>query len=216
MLLQTDTWSCGVYAIVNACLALGHDHTKEIAQIRVNAGTTRARGTNEVGVVRALQELQYSVQELQPIEIDGESRFQNLWISLRNALDRGCPAILCVDGVDHWVAVVGGIGFGAECKLLVFDSQRDSKESGLLVYDEHKFKSRLGGSRYALTIGDLPEESDSVGRDATTDVMASVLSMIGDTSAASRSSTPARENFSAQPTTKIPAELADWLLRGGS
>lgn len=199
MLLQPDTWSCGAYAIVNACLALGHDHTAEVAQIKQWAGTTRAAGTDEKGIANALRQLGYAVQELRDQPLD------ELLASIRAALDRGSPTILCVDGVDHWIAVIGSI----HDRLVVFDSQRDvmndGAASGVLVYDGAQFKKRLGGSRYGLVVSDLPEETDSVGRDASADVMASILGLV---------SSVERGPASA-PTSAMPAALAAWILRGG-
>lgn len=196
MLLQRDNYSCGVYAVVNACLALGHDHTSEISQIRQWAGTTKEHGTDEKGIARALQQLQYSVQELRDQPLD------QLLVSIRASLDRGSPTILCVDGVDHWVAVIGSV----HDRVIIFDSQRDSETSGVLIYDTARFKKRLGGSRYGLTISDLPDEKNSVGGDASTDVMASILGLVQDSQMAPRIATIA--------STTMPTVLADWLLGG--
>jgi hypothetical protein len=195
MLLQPDTWSCGVYAIVNACLALGHDHTSEIARIKQLAGTTKENGTDEKGIACALRVLQYSVQELRGQPLDA------LLTSIRASLDRGSPTILCVDGVDHWVVVIGSI----HDRVVIFDSQQDAanngEASGVLIYDSAQFKQRLGGSRYGLVVSDTAEETDSVG----SDVMASILALV----------VGVEKGSASVPKTiaSMPPDLADWLLR---
>lgn len=177
---------CGPYAIVNVCLALGHDHTGQISEIASYAGTTRALGTNEHGMILALQRLNYVATQLAAPSSD------NLWVYVTTAIAHGDGIILCTDGEDHWVAAIGMCG-GPEGRVVVFDSDNSAKNlaaSGVQIYDEDQFHERLGGSAYAIRVSDEPSESDSLGHDIETndkeglapgssaDVMSSIQELI--------------------------------------
>lgn len=145
MLLQRTSYDCGPAAIVNACLAMGREH--DIGEVAKLAGTS-IRGTDEKGISRALSSLGYGALELQP---KGAERASELWTLLHGALTQGEAVILCVDGVDHWVAAIGTIG----SRVVVFDSERARENltcNGVHVYDEREFVERLGGSRYAIRV----------------------------------------------------------------
>lgn len=159
MITQPNSYSCGPCAIVNACLALGHEHT--FAEVSALAGTTGRDGTDEKGILAALNALQYHTEVLTD---KTASRFAVFWRQLLTALDRGETAILCVDGVDHWVAVTGKNGGADKQRLVVFDSQ-ESPDGNVFVYDEAGLTKRLGGSRYAILVGEYQDETDSLGRD---------------------------------------------------
>jgi hypothetical protein len=198
MRLQPDGYSCGVDAVVNACLALGHDHTGQRDQIELWARTSSRKGTDEKGIIAALSRLGYSASQMTTVD-DGEV----LWSYVCSSLSRGEAVVLCVDDDEHWIAVIGLLG----ARVIAFDSQRTKEnlaENGVLVLDKARLLERLGDSRYAIAVGDHDEKSelDSRGRGA---IMDSVLQMMND-------------GRSMQPTTEssltMPEELSQFVLGG--
>lgn len=149
MRLQPDSYSCGAMAIVNACKALGMKC--DVNRVRKLAQTDPQDGTDEHGVQQALTELglQWSV-------LEGNSD-QHFWALITEAVRVGDPVIVCVDGVDHWLAVVGALGAD---RVVVFDSERTGenlRENGVWTYDAQQMADRcateLGQTwRYAIRV----------------------------------------------------------------
>jgi predicted double-glycine peptidase len=103
VLLQSDKYSCGALAIVNALRALGC--RMPVAAVAKLAGTSPVYGTTISGVKRALRALEYravglSIAESAPTALS----------ALRGHLGAGHPVILSWDRGEHWVAAVGVLG----------------------------------------------------------------------------------------------------------
>ena len=217
MLFQKPSY-CGPYAIVNVCLALGHDHTGQIDEIASYAGTTRALGTNEHGMITALRQLGYVATQL------AAPTHENLWSYVTTAVSFGDGVILCVDGEDHWVAVIGMCG-GPEGRIVVFDSDKSAQNlavGGVQIYDEDQFRSKLGGSAYAIRVADEPDEKDSRGREvdsqdkeslspgsSSDDVMSSIQELL-----LTGGKPEFRPADSDVRQTNMPTQLADFLFSG--
>ncbi len=123
MELQEEDYSCGPAAL-RAVLYVYHKQVSESA-VRKWAGTT-PKGTDEVGLRRAMAHYGFRAKEFQTSSV----REATDW--LKKSLRKGVPLILCVDGWDHWIAVVGTLGN----KLIIFDpeppeSRKRPKYSGL-------------------------------------------------------------------------------------
>jgi ABC-type bacteriocin/lantibiotic exporter with double-glycine peptidase domain len=115
---------------------LGHNVTE--AAIRRVAGTTPKDGTDEKGLIRAINHYGHSTKEFK------DQSGKRAWGFIKSSLSRGRPVLLCVDGWGHWVAAVGSLGG----KVLVFDPEKIPgkryKYSGLRVYNEEQLRSRWG------------------------------------------------------------------------
>lgn len=138
MRLQIDDYSCGPCAIVNALAAIGI--TAPISKVARLAGTDAEKGTDENGVMNALAKL--SVEHVALRFPDDAST----WAGVTQALDAGSSVVMCVDGVDHWIAIIGRIGD----RVVAFDSQRTAdnlRENGVCVYDEVELAERCRDSR---------------------------------------------------------------------
>jgi len=150
MIIQDDAYSCGPHAIVNALAAIGQEDIDVLYVVEI-AQCTKAKGTNEKGIVAALNELGYDVNVIAPFNAD------NLFGHVCTSLDQAHPVILLVDGVDHWIAVVGTIGWteGTTRRLIIFDSENTASNrefNGVHIYDKGEFDRRCGGSRYAISV----------------------------------------------------------------
>lgn len=199
MLIQHDNWRCGPHAIVNACLALGHDHSLD--EVTRLARTTRQRGTDERGVLTALAAMEYTALPM-------TARGPELWSHVRAAIDSGHAVILCVDSEDHWVAVIGKIGQ----RIVVFDSERtiaNTETSGVHVCDEQEFTTRLGTSRYAIRVGEHPEEKDSLGHDISDAITAQLIGA----PMPLKFKDPNIDEFT-DSADQMPMGLADYILGG--
>jgi len=205
MLFQNDNWRCGPFAIYNACLALGHLHN--VDEITDLAGSTREKGTDEKGVLRALAAMEYTTF-LVTKEVAG--RISVLFKQLLTAIDRNQAAVLCVDGVDHWVAVIGKIGSPDNERLVVFDSQREPEnilKNGVNICDEKSLTKMLRGSRYAILVGEYPTETDSIGGDISDTITAQLTGTLPTCQKMLENGTEVLKE-----TGEMPMELSDFVL----
>jgi hypothetical protein len=96
---QPNNWTCGPFALKHALIMLGRVvDEKRISRI---AGTHWWSGTDEIKLGRAARRYDCSlrlVRRKNPLRARRE---------LLLALKRGCPCLLCVDGWNHWITVVG-------------------------------------------------------------------------------------------------------------
>lgn len=103
MILQSDKYSCGAAAIVNALRAVGHRVPVGVAAKL--AGTNPTTGTTDRGVRRALRVLEY-----RPVALNVVDSGRQAVAALRGYLITGCPVILSWDRGEHWVAAVAVLG----------------------------------------------------------------------------------------------------------
>lgn len=133
MKLQERGYSCGPAALRAALYVLGHNLTE--TSLRRKSGTT-PDGTDEKGIKRAVAYYGHGSREY-----NSES-MKKSWAWLKSTVGRGKPVLLCVDGWNHWVAVVGKLGG----KLLIFDPDsspgRRKKYSGLEILNEQELGNR--------------------------------------------------------------------------
>lgn len=96
---QPNNWTCGPFALKHALIMLGRIvDEKRISRI---AGTHWWSGTDEIKLARAARRYDCS---LKLIRRKNSLRAKR---ELLLALKRGHPCLLCVDGWNHWVTVVG-------------------------------------------------------------------------------------------------------------
>jgi ABC-type bacteriocin/lantibiotic exporter with double-glycine peptidase domain len=142
--LQADLFSCGVFAIRNALLALGHSVSEK--KIRVHTGTTAEHGTQDHGIKQALERLGYTWEEVSSPDLS-QARTQVV-----EAIAGGAAAILLTKAGQHWVAGIGVNGTG----LIVFDSDTTKKNrvtNGVKVWTAKKvakYWTPYQGNYYAL------------------------------------------------------------------
>ncbi len=147
---QAEDFSCGPAAVVNALRSLGIRLTeREVSEL---AGTTRS-GTDERGIMRALRQLGYGVEELDTLDSD------EAWEWLRCQLLVVRPVVLCVENFEHWTSVVSMFGD----RVVYVDSQpgleSNRRENGVRFLTRRGL-TRLWGKRgrgrrrryYALAI----------------------------------------------------------------
>lgn len=128
MKLQPDSFSCGVYAVMNAAKALGINlRRKDIIKY---SGTTKTRGTNEKGIINTIinNKLKY---------MDFNYPEQTAFYFLNSALNEGRPVILCVDEYDHWCTIIGKLNN----KYILFDSL-NKEESGIEIVKRRELTKR--------------------------------------------------------------------------
>jgi ABC-type bacteriocin/lantibiotic exporter with double-glycine peptidase domain len=133
MRFQRDAYSCGIFAIMNALRAVGVKVSEK--RVRAHSATTEEHGTNEHGVLNALERIGFKSEE---IRATGKNE---AWKKLSESLESGRPVILSVDSDRHWVAAVGLCGDF----VVVFDSQRTQKvkdENGSIVYGKKNLLRR--------------------------------------------------------------------------
>ncbi len=113
MRLQTKA-GCAPSAIVNALEAIGIHRSERV--VRIDCGTTAAKGTTQHGIKQALERAEVSYQEINEPGVN--AAVQALF---EHATSVG-SAILCTEGGEHWEAV---IGVTAESdRIIVFNSDR--------------------------------------------------------------------------------------------
>jgi len=138
MKLQNNSYSCGIYAIMNAAKCLGIDlPRKKISQF----SGTKKNGTSEKGIIKSLRKNKFTAQEF---EFSSTSYDNNKYRALRNlksSLRNGNPVILCVDKNSHWCTVIGMLGG----KFILFDSDIDAenkREHGTQIVKENQLVER--------------------------------------------------------------------------
>lgn len=124
MKLQRSKVTCGPLAIVNAARALGIKLTER--RVRAHTGTTKKDGTLEHGMKNALERLGLYGGEM---DLMSDDSFDALYAAVQ-----GCPVILCVDNLSHWVVAIGVAG----PRIITFDSENTPEnraECGVDVWD---------------------------------------------------------------------------------
>jgi hypothetical protein len=96
---QPNNWTCGPFALKYALIMLGRVvDEKRISRI---AGTHWWSGTDEIKLARAARHYDCSLKLIRRKNSLRAKR--ELLLSLK----RGYPCLLCVDGWNHWITVVG-------------------------------------------------------------------------------------------------------------
>lgn len=149
MKIQTDSYSCGACAVLNALEAVGVELSLE--QIERLAGTTR-QGTDENGIKAALDAvgLESSVIEWGSATTPG-ARGDWFFAMLLRAANIGSPSVVYSRPRQHWFAVVGAIGH----RLVVFDSDNTKENiaaSGVHVIGSEELLRMTGPEPYALRV----------------------------------------------------------------
>ncbi len=113
MRLQTKA-GCAPASIVNALEAIGIHRAERV--VRVDCGTTTAKGTTQHGIKQALERAEVGYQEIN--EAGVTAAVQALFEHVTSV----GSAILCTEGGDHWEAA---IGVTAESdRIIIFNSDR--------------------------------------------------------------------------------------------
>lgn len=140
MKIQPDKFSCGIYAVMNAALALGYVFSRR--KISKYSGTT-VDGTSEQGIKNALLNLDFKIKE-----ISGHGDYGDFLRKVNLSLKKSKPVILCVDKNTHWVTVLGKLGD----LYVVFDSSYEKKNKALngvhLLSDEEFLKRAIYNTSY--------------------------------------------------------------------
>lgn len=141
MKLQRDSYSCGVYSVMNAAKCFGINLKRR--DITKYSNTNREKGTNEDGILNAL---------------DGNGLHGECFIFRKDEhieayelIDEVLagpgvnPIILAVDDDNHWVTLIGKLG----SKYILYDSDngknnRDENGVQLLTYNdlEERWRSK--------------------------------------------------------------------------
>jgi hypothetical protein len=124
---QPNKWQCGPFALKYALIMLGKIvNEKEVSRI---AGTHWWSGTDEIKLARGAKT--YGC-EMPLIRRKNSLRAKR---ELLLALKKGHPCLLCVDGWNHWITVVGA----EKGKYIVVDSKEAPVVS---ISDWHELKRR--------------------------------------------------------------------------
>jgi hypothetical protein len=96
---QPNKWQCGPFALKYALIMLG----RIVDENRIShiAGTHWWTGTDEIKLARAAKVCDC---EMKVIRRKDSLRAKR---ELVRSLKKGYPALLCVDGWNHWITVVG-------------------------------------------------------------------------------------------------------------
>ena len=109
---QPNNWQCGPFALKHALIMLGMIvNEKSISRI---SGAHWWAGTDEIKLGRAAKA--YNCQ----MKIIRRKNALRAKRELLLSLKKGCPALLCVDGWNHWITVVGA----ERGKFVYVDSRR--------------------------------------------------------------------------------------------
>lgn len=111
--VQTNAYACGPCALRHALLRWGIEATQ--GELQREAGTTRASGTGEAGLIRAAAGRGIALKPCTATSWREASR------RIDAAHRRGRPLILCVDDWEHWIVAPGRGKRGAHA---VLDSSR--------------------------------------------------------------------------------------------
>lgn len=132
---QERGYSCGPAAIRAALYMLGRKVTE--AKIRKVAGTTTG-GSDEKDMVRAIHYYGHKVTV-----IDCHSK-KEAWAKIKYQISKGRPIILCVNGWNHWITVIGTFGK----KIILFDPYKEPGKqksySGLKAMNEKEILDMWG------------------------------------------------------------------------
>lgn len=131
MKFQKDSYSCGVYAVMNAAKCFGIDLKRR--DITKYSKTTRENGTSEKGILKALDGNGMVGEDFTFDKSEAQDAFE----LLDEVLAGPCvnPVILSVDNDNHWCTLIGKIGN----KYILFDSDRskyNKEENGIHVISQ--------------------------------------------------------------------------------
>ncbi len=109
---QPNNWTCGPFALKYALIMLGRNvDEKRISRI---AGTHWWSGTDEIKLARAARKYDCTLKFIRRKNSLRAKR--ELLLSLK----RGHPCLLCVDGWNHWITVIGA----ERGRFMYIDSRR--------------------------------------------------------------------------------------------
>lgn len=131
---QNDSYSCGVFALINALRCFGVKVSEKI--VRAHAATTEAHGTQEHGIKNALERFGWGWSDLSYGQ-EGEA-----WKALSECIESGSPVILSLKRGQHWAVAVGMLGSN---RVIVHDSSNDLsvlEENGAFVYTRRQLFTR--------------------------------------------------------------------------
>jgi ABC-type bacteriocin/lantibiotic exporter with double-glycine peptidase domain len=138
MKLQKEPYDCGVYAILNGARALGR--SIPVSKIRKHADTD-ASGTNEHGIMNALEKLGFTHEEFRLPKVPAFAQ-----------LFSGYPVILNVEDENHWVTLIGTMGK----RVVIFDSwmaKWNAQENGVYVLSKQQLMSWWTADKDGLCYG---------------------------------------------------------------
>lgn len=137
MKLQPDSFSCGVYAVMNAAKALGVDlRRKDI----VKHSKTSKNGTTEKGILRALKGNKFTVATFSLPYIRALPK-------LKECIEKNNPVIIYLPKEEHWCTVIGMIGDS----FILFDSDNElhnAKEHGIQILSAEGLAERWEDGTY--------------------------------------------------------------------
>ena len=110
MKIQSDSFSCGIFAVLNAARALNISLSRR--DVSKHSNTTQ-KGTNQKGILSALKNNCMSGKVINTSATDAVEQ-------MNMALAESKPVILCVDNENHWITIIGRLGR----KYIVFDSEK--------------------------------------------------------------------------------------------
>ena len=99
MELQQSSYSCGPASLRAAFYVLGKRVTEK--SLRKFAGTTPEDGTDENGIMKAVEHYNFRHKEVETTSVREASDL------LKKSLRKGRPILLCVDRESHWTAAAG-------------------------------------------------------------------------------------------------------------
>lgn len=137
MKLQNDSFSCGVYAVMNAARCFGIILSKK--KILKHSNTSYRNGTNEKGILNALQNNNLAGK---PFTVYEFVAFDKLNKSLKN----DNPVIIYLPKEEHWCTVIGRMND----KYVIYDSDNASwnkREHGVQILTKEELKKRWKAER---------------------------------------------------------------------
>lgn len=148
MKLQKDSYSCGVYAVMNAAKCLGVNLSRR--DITKFSKTTREKGTSEKGILKALEKNNLIGEEFVFGWKTNAIKFVN------EIIGSGNPIILSVDNDNHWCTLIGTIGD----KYILSDSENskaNKEQNGIYLLSENDLLNRWKNedSKYYCIVVDV-------------------------------------------------------------
>lgn len=132
MRFQPDSYSCGIFAVLNAADILGK--RLRTASIKRYSQTSKKFGTSELGIKRSLLNHDLNFYEFEVNDFEVALRI------LETASHEKKPVILCVDKWDHWLVFYG---FDEKKRFLFLDSlntSRNKRNNGKRILNKTRFK----------------------------------------------------------------------------
>lgn len=134
MRFQSENYSCGAAAVVNALRCLG----VKVPERRVSsvARTSEENGTDENGVMDAAREFGAAAAKFENVSQ------KDAWRWLKSSLLEGKPVILCIDNWQHWVTAVGLLGDGSVVIVDSANTVSNMSENGTHVMKRATFMKK--------------------------------------------------------------------------